>query len=400
MKARGYWLAVLAGVVVAAAPCFAQTSGTTPPDSAEAPAIQAPTAPPTPPDFPRGRISGYLFGDLYYNVSGDPNHVYNAAGVDAGNVSIDGVRPITEDLNGLLIRRIYFQLDNDLSIKYATRFRIEMDSRALTSDGKIGAFVKNAYLQAKSVLPRSDFFFGMINTPTWENSEEFWGYRSIEKTIADFRGFASSSDLGVSLKGFADPDHRLGYTAMIGTGTGQRPETDRYKRWYFTLPVKVGELRLEPYVDYQGVRVNANTAAPLDPDSAAINQDQATWKIFAGYEFHRFGLGLEAVTRVNHRSGAPNQEPRGISLFARGTLSPTVAAFARVDQWEPDHRAANRVDQRLWIAGVDWQPFRDVHVMPNIEAMDYIEKGTAVGPSQHDLQARITFYYRYSRPQS
>jgi len=400
MKARGYWLAVLAGVVVAAAPGFAQTSGTTPPDSAAATAIQAPTAPPTPPDFPRGRISGYLFGDLYYNVSGDPNHVYNAAGVDAGNVSIDGVRPITEDLNGLLIRRIYFQLDNDLSIKYATRFRIEMDSRALTSDGKIGAFVKNAYLQAKSVLPRSDFFFGMINTPTWENSEEFWGYRSIEKTIADFRGFASSSDLGVSLKGFADPDHRLGYTAMIGTGTGQRPETDRYKRWYFTLPVKVGELRLEPYVDYQGVRVNANTAAPLDPDSAAINQDQATWKIFAGYEFHRFGLGLEAVTRVNHRSGAPNQEPRGISLFARGTLSPTVAAFARVDQWEPDHRAANRVDQRLWIAGVDWQPFRDVHVMPNIEAMDYIEKGTAVGPSQHDLQARITFYYRYSRPQS
>src|SRR6187399_2801554 len=184
MKARGYWLAVLAGVVVAAAPCFAQTSGTTPPDSAAAPAIQAPTAPRTPPDFPRGRISGYLFGDLYYNVSGDPNHVYNAAGVDAGNVSIDGVRPITEDLNGLLIRRIYFQLDNDLSIKYATRFRIEMDSRALTSDGKIGAFVKNAYLQAKSVLPRSDFFFGMINTPTWENSEEFWGYRSIEKTIA------------------------------------------------------------------------------------------------------------------------------------------------------------------------------------------------------------------------
>ena len=172
MKARGLWPLLLAGTVVAAAPCSAQTS-TTPPDSAAAPTIQAPPTPATPPDFPRGRISGYLFGDLYYNVNGDPNHVYNAAGVDAGNVSVDGVRPITQDLNGLLVRRIYFQLDNDLSIKYATRFRIEMDSRALTSDGKIGAFVKNAYLQAKSVLPRADFFFGMINTPTWENSEEF-----------------------------------------------------------------------------------------------------------------------------------------------------------------------------------------------------------------------------------
>jgi hypothetical protein len=38
--------------------------------------------------------------------------------------------------------------------------------------------------------------------------------------------------------------------------------------------------------------------------------------------------------------------------------------------------------------------------MPNIEAMEYIDKGTAVAPGQHDLQARITFYYRYSRPQS
>jgi len=37
------------------------------------------TPPPVPvtqtePDFPRGRISGYMFGDAYYNVTGDPAH--------------------------------------------------------------------------------------------------------------------------------------------------------------------------------------------------------------------------------------------------------------------------------------------------------------------------------------
>src|SRR5439155_15024940 len=203
----------------------ADTAGTPP---AEAPVIQPPPAPPTAPDFPRGRISGLMFGDAYYNVVGDPNHVYSAAGADAGQVNVDGTKPITKDLNGTQLRRIYFQLDNDLSIRYATRFRLEADSRALTSDGKVGVYVKNAYLQAKSVLPRSDFYFGMINTPTWENSEEFWQYRSIEKTIADFRGLASSSDIGVGLKGYADPDHHLGYSGMIGTGTGQKPETDRF----------------------------------------------------------------------------------------------------------------------------------------------------------------------------
>jgi len=401
MKARGIWPAIFAGTIVAAAPCVAQTNGSTPADSAsQAPMIQAPATPPAPPDFPRGRISGYLFGDAYYNAAGDPNHVYNAAGVDAGQAFIDGVKPITKDLNGVQLRRIYFQLDNDLSIKYATRFRLEMDSKALTSDGKIGAYVKNAYLQAKSVLPRGDFFFGMINTPTWENSEEFWQYRSIEKTIADFRGLASSSDIGASLKGFADSDHHLGYTAMIGTGTGQKPENDRYKKLYLTIPIRLGDLRLEPYADYQSVRVNLNTASPAETESLAVNNDQATWKIFAGYEFRRLALGLEAVSRVNHKSGAPNQEPRGFSLFARGTFSPTIAAFGRVDQWEPNHRVDDRIDSRLWIGGIDWQPFRDVHVMPNIEATEYLAKGTAVTPSHHDLQARVTFYYRYSKPQS
>jgi hypothetical protein len=390
---------MLALTLGAAVPCAAQT-GNPPADTTAAPVIQAPPTPPSPPDYPRGRISGYMFGDLYYNLDGDPTHVYSAAGGDAGQINIDGAKPITQDLNGIQLRRVYFQLDNDLSYKYSTRFRLEMDSQALTSNGKIGAFVKNAYLQAKSVVPRGDFFFGMINTPTFENAEEFWGYRSIEKTIADFRGLASSSDIGVSMKGFADPDHRLGYTAMIGDGTTQRPETDRFKRFYFTLPIRVGELRVEPYADYQSMRVNLQPKVPTNTDSLAVNNDQLLWKVFAGYGFRRVNLGLEAVTQVRHKGPAPTQEPRGYSIFANSTLTPTLAAFARFDHWEPDHRADNRVDNELYIAGVDWQPFRDVHVMPNLEASQFRSKGIAVAPPHNDLQARITFYYRFSRPQS
>ena len=400
-KTSGLWPVMLA-LVGAAVPCAAQTGSGGASDSAAAqqPVIQAPPTPPSPPDFPRGRISGYAFGDVYGNLTGDPNHVYNASGADLGQVNVDGVKPITKDLNGVQLRRIYFQLDNDLSIRYATRFRLEADSRALTSDGKVGVYVKNAYLQAKSVLPRSDFFFGMINTPTWENSEEFWQYRSIEKTIADFRGLASSSDLGVGLKGFADGNHRLGYSAMVGTGTGQRPETDRYKKLYLSVPVRYGDLRIEPYADYQSVRVNLGPKVPSHTDSLAANVDQATYKIFAGYEFRRVALGAEALTRVNHKGPAPNQEPRGYSVFARGTWTPTLAAFARFDLWQPDSRADNRVDSQLWIAGVDWQPLKDVHIMPNIEATQYEKKGAATPPAHHDLQARVTFYYKFSKPQS
>ena len=358
------------------------------PAAAQSPVALSPPPQPvvaTPPDFPRGRISGYLFGDAYYNLVGNPNHGYLASGADSLPANIDGAKVIGKDLNGVQIRRLYFQLDNDLSIRFATRFRLEMDSRSLTSDGKLGVNVKAAYMQARNVYPRADLLLGVLSTPIWEGSEEFWAYRSIEKTIGDFRGIGSSADVGLELKGFADSEHHLGYIVMLGNGPGQKPEDNRYKKAYLSLPARFGDLRIEPYADYEG---------------GFGSRDRATYKLFAGYELKWLALGAEALDRVNHAASGVNQEPRGLSVFVRGAPTASFAAFARADFWEPDHRLKNRVDQQLWIAGLDWQPARDVHVMPNVEATQYVAKGTAVVPPHHDLQARVTFYYRFSRPQS
>jgi hypothetical protein len=380
MKRIRWWFAAALGCALAA-PVAAQTSSSPP----------AAQVPESAPDFPRGKISGLVFGDWYYNVTGDPGHGYNAAGSDTARTNIDGStfsnglpRVIGRDLNGAQIRRVYFQLDNDLSIRVATRFRLEADSKELTSGGKIGVFVKAAYVQVKDVLPRGNLLLGMTNTPTFENSEEFWGYRSIEKTIVDYRGLASSSDLGVNLKGFVDDGHRIGYSAMVGDGTGQKPEDNRYKRAYFALPLRpTDDIRIEPYVDYEG---------------AAGNADRALYKLFVGYELRRAALGAEIVDRINHVAAGRNKEPFGISVFGRARASERVAAFARYDRWQPDTRAANRIDSDLYIAGVDWEPFKDVHFMPNVEATGYRVRGTADAPPHHDLQARVTFYYRFAKP--
>jgi hypothetical protein len=378
MSAR-VWLVAVS--ILLAVPCAAQT-----PAAQTPPAMPAPQVTPTPPDFPRGRISGYAFGDYYYNVAGDPTHHYSAAGSDSDKVNIDNstAQQIGKDLNGFQIRRIYFQLDNDLSIKYSTRFRLEADSKSLTSDAKIGVAVRTAYLQVRDIYPRADLFLGLIATPIWENPEDFWQYRSIEKTIADFRGLGSSMDEGLELKGFADSDHRFGYSAMVGNGPGQKPEDNRYKKGMLALPIHIGDLRLEPFVDYE---------------DGAGGRDRATYKGFAGYEFRRSAIGVEVVDRVNH-TPTGNQEPFGFSVFARATPYATLAGFARFDLWQPDRRLDNRVDSQLWIAGLDWQPFKDVHFMPNVEATQFDAKGTAVAPAHHDLQARVTFYYRFAKPNS
>jgi hypothetical protein len=68
--------------------------------------------------------------------------------------------------------------------------------------------------------------------------------------------------------------------------------------------------------------------------------------------------------------------------------------------WTPDKRIPNRIDQGLWLAGVDYQPLRDLHVMPNVEGLIYRQKGTAIAPQYNDLQLRLTVAYTFARPQS
>ena len=334
-------------------------------------------AQPTAPDFPRLKVSGLMFGDLYDNLTGNPLHLYSGS-TDLGKINIDGNSPTTKDLSGYQVRRVYLQVDDDLSIKVSTRARLEMDGKELTSGGKISPFLKNAYVQIRQAYPRGDIFVGIIQTPTFDNSETFWQYRSVEKVIADFRGVAPSSDGGLSVRGFADPEHHFGYFAMVGNGTGQKPETNRDKRAYLALPLQWKDLHVEPYVDYENV---------------PLKKDVATYKVFASYEFKRVAVGYEQLERVVHDPTAPYQKPRGYSGFARGVLVPNqLNAFARYDRWQPDTNNPNRVDSDLIIAGLDWQPYKDVHLEPNLEATQYHAKGTAVAPAYHDLQARLTVY--------
>jgi len=114
---------VLAALLVAGS-AAAQTSPS-PGSSGAAADSSAPAPPPpvatnvtsTPPDFPRGKLSGLAFADYYWNAVGDPTHLYTGTS-DQGKAFIDANgTPITRDLNGFVVRRLYFQLDNDLSIK-------------------------------------------------------------------------------------------------------------------------------------------------------------------------------------------------------------------------------------------------------------------------------------------
>src|SRR5262249_35719349 len=137
-----------------------------------------------------------------------------------------------------------FTYDYDISQKFNTRFRLEADQLANTSNGKIGVFVKEAYLKWKDIFGGSTFGFGIQPTPAFDISEAAWGYRSLEKTIMDLRGIVTREDIALSLRGRLDGDGNINYWVMFGDNSGNTPETDKYKRYY-------GMLHAKPFKNFQ-----------------------------------------------------------------------------------------------------------------------------------------------------
>lgn len=84
----------------------------------------------------KGRFSGFMFGDYYYNILRNEN----VASLPFANFKD------SKDQNGFEFRRIYFTYDYQISPDFNTRFRLEVEQFSLLSNNKISAFVKDAYL--------------------------------------------------------------------------------------------------------------------------------------------------------------------------------------------------------------------------------------------------------------
>jgi len=261
----------------------------------------------------KGKIHGYMFGDYFYNLSRDANASSISNAVDKGE----------KDINGFQFRRIYFGYDYSINKEFSTRFRVEADQKENTSGGKIGLFVKDAYLKWKNIIDGSDLIVGFSPTPAFGVSEDYWGYRSLEKTIMDLRKIASSRDLGVAVKGKLSDNGNIKYWLMAANGEGNKPETNKQKSIY-------GHLELEPvknltFTLYGDYRAGEDITNPKSTQSFSNNT--ITTALFAGYqEPGKFSLGLETFYQINQNeifqsAEAEDQKAMGISLFGSADVS-------------------------------------------------------------------------------
>jgi hypothetical protein len=342
---------------------------------------------------PAGKITGYMFGDYFYNIARDTGYSHIGNAVNGG----------AKDYQAFQFRRIYFAYDDDISSTFASRFRLEADQSALSSDGKITVFVKDAYLKWKNVFQGSDAYFGIHPTPAFDISEGFWGYRSLEKTIMDLRGIVPSRDLGAALRGKFDDEGTVNYWAMIGDGTGNKPETDKYKRYYFTLWLKPSSnFQATLYADYKdGEKIDdpTSTSAP----KATLSHGSLTTAAFLGYnQPDAFRLGVEGFYQSNSNdytepsATSPTSRPAmGLSVYGIVTLAPEYAAVVRYDYFDPNSNSSAKGDSRNYIiAGLDYKADKRVSIMPNF-LFETFESTTAGHSFDASITGRVTIYYQF-----
>jgi hypothetical protein len=343
---------------------------------------------------PSGKVWGLVFGDYYVKTHADS--------LNRGNVQYSN---IPKNYNAFAFRRIYLGYDYQISEKFAAQLLLAHESDNLDASGERTVYIKAANVRWKNIIHNNDLIIGQMATPVFAlMSEPVWGYRSVEKTIADMRKIGSSNDLGIAWQGKLNDKGDYGYNLMIANGSAQKPETDKYKKFY-------GEL----YAKFLGQKIIVDVTGDYEPSSAT--QSKTTVKGFVAYQTDLFTAGIEVVNQMQKAAskdttaGAANGKNvdvnlLGLSIFARGQIiKDKLNYFARYDNFNPDTKFDANVkystkvasDKENFItAGIDWMPVKNVHIMPNVWVDSFSSMKNNVSgkvKSDYDLTARLTFYY-------
>ncbi len=347
---------------------------------------------------PSGKLWGYTFGDFLYK--GHTN-AFNMSNTQYGGTP--------KDFTSFEFRRIYLGYDYDISEHFSTQLLLAYEGATFTTDGNRSVYIKAANLRWKNIFHNSDLVIGAMPTPTYSTtSEPVWGYRSLEKTIMDIRKIGASADVGISLQGKLNDRGDYGYNFMIANGSGAKPEADKFKKFYGDVFAKFADQKI--IIDL-GADNEWTQAKPYQ-------KNKTTFKAFVAYQTKPFTIGVEAFQQVQKNNtvftealpstvrDTVNALASGISIFARGPINNKLGYVVRYDYYNPDSKFnENNVyagsytgvfTESLFLAGLDYTPVKNVHLMPNIWYDMYKNRYSAVNAlpeKSNDLAFRLTVYY-------
>lgn len=321
---------------------------------------------------PEGRVFGEVFGDYYYKVASDT--LFESTGGE--------YQKNAKDDNAFALRRFYLGYEYQFSEKISVKLMLEGNDEQLLDNGIKSANLKYYYVKWKNIFPGSDLMIGGQSTPTWCSiTEKTWGYRSVEKTIMDFRKAGCSNDFGISLSGKLNKDQTIAYNLMIGNGTGQKPENNIFKKLYASVNGKFFDKKLlvELYTDLE---------------KTSETSSKQSIKGFVGFQNSKLTIGVEPFQQITREDNMDDVVTFGSTFFVRGQLVENkLRAFGRFDLFNPDD-TKSLYDENFSLIGLDYTPHSNIHIIPNIWLNGYSEMDGAMARTS-DVTARLTFWVKF-----
>jgi len=289
------------------------------------------------------------------------------------------------DQHGFWIRRLYIGYNTDLGNGWSAKVRLEMDSFPFEK-GSIVPYLKNLHIK-KTLSTGVSLILGIIEPPSFDKIEKFWGFRYIEKTAPDFWKFATSRDFGVAIDGKTKTG--IVYTLMYGNYSSNKGETNSGKAVYG----RVGYEKRNMYVE-----INSHFA-----DDGGKNKNYAS--IFGGLKgnWGRFGVGYN---HYSEKSVDSDKKYNGIiSAFGVIKLSNKSRIFARYDflsdlnfrdisGYLPVPSSTNLA--RLFIAGINIDVSKYIKISPNVKYVHYLNSDLK-GEFYLNLTGKISFKTKFSK---
>lgn len=298
--------------------------------------------------------------------------------------------PELQGQHGLWFRRIYFTYNHTVTDNVTMRFRLEMNSPGnYTSTSNLTPYVKDAYLGFK--VAGQSVKVGLQGPPAYEQVENIWGHRPLEKTPLDHFGLRSSRDIGISISGNLDSGKIVSYNLMYGIGNA-RGETNKGKVFYGSLGFKpVKGMYLEVYGDYEQ------------------QTPGRTFYVYQGFASYSGDFGRFGILYANKHQNINDVEldygiVSGFLVIKGGKNLELIGRYDKCigDGWETSFNGpglayfpfAANVKTNYVIGAVSYQAVKNVWVIPNVKYAFYDQPELGEKPSA-DMWVNLTLYFKF-----
>ena len=273
----------------------------------------------------------------------------------------NGLGNMNED-GGFELTRSYFGYQYQITNSLMGKVTFDVGNPSNGSKLENTAYVKNAMLTWKE----GDFTvdFGLIGTKVFNTQEKFWGYRYLFKSFQDEYKWASSADMGASVNYKFSKCLSADLTFINGEGYKNLQSDNNYRTGLGLTYKPCEKVALRAYYDNYS----------KDDNNDAL-KDQNIIALFGGYKNKDFSIGAEYNMLSNYKFIDGN-DLTGISAYATYNASKKVKLFGRYDNLSSDKDWNESKDGELFIAGVEYNPIKNLKISPNFRTWSPKESDT------------------------